>query len=168
MRAQRQNRDDGGMTSTQGSESATGLNAVVGVDGSENSRAALNWALHHVAGHGGGSVRAVMSWTYAPVAAAGYGFGGSLPPAESMEEATKGALDALLETVTAPEGVEVVPVVREGAPSHVVLDEGDGADLIVLGKRGHGGFLGLLIGSVATQVANHASCPVVIVPAHHD
>ena len=67
-----------------------------------------------------------------------------------------------------PEGVEVVPVVREGAPSHVVLDEGEGADLIVLGKRGHGGFLGLLIGSVATQVANHASCPVVIVPAHHD
>ena len=123
------------MTSTQGSDSATGLNAVVGVDGSENSRAALNWALHHVAGHGGGSVRAVMSWTYAPVAAAGYGFGGSLPPAESMEEATKGALDALLETVTAPEGVEVVPVVREGAPSHVVLDEGEGADLIVLGTN---------------------------------
>ena len=139
--------------------------AVVGVDGSANSRSALQWAVDHVAGRGGGTIRAVMSWTYAPVAAAGYGFGGSLPPAESMTDATDAALQSVLESVTAPDGVVIEPVAREGTAAHVLLEEAAEADLIVIGKRGHGGFFGLLIGSVATQVANHASCPVVIVPA---
>ena len=139
--------------------------AVVGVDGSANSRSALGWALDHVAAHGGGTIRLVMSWTYAPVAAAGYGFGGSLPPAESMTDATAAALADVVAGLTVPDGVTVEEVVREGTAAHVLLEESAGADLLVIGKRGHGGFLGLLIGSVTTQVANHASCPVVIVPS---
>lgn len=142
--------------------------AVVGVDGSANSRSALLWAIDHVAGRGGGVVRVIMSWTYAPVAAAGYGFGGSLPPAESMTDATEAALRSVIEDVTAPAGVEIQPVAREGTSAHVLLEEAKTADIVVLGKRGHGGFLGLLLGSVATQVANHASCPVVIVPAERE
>lgn len=141
-----------------------GAVAVVGVDGSSNSRAALDWALDHVHRQGGGVVRVVMSWSYPPMAAAGYPLGGGLPPAEAMSEATDAALADMVADLDVPDDVVVEPVVREGAAASAVLAEAEGADIVVVGKRGHGGFLGLLLGSVATQVANHAPCPVVIVP----
>ncbi|MBX7068182.1 MAG: universal stress protein [Microthrixaceae bacterium] len=140
--------------------------AVVGFDGSENSTAALQWAFDHVRRLGGGDIKVVMAWNYAPTAVGGYGIGGSLPPAESMQEVTERALADALEGVTPPEGVTVTQVVREGPASKVLVEEAAGSEVLVVGKRGHGGFLGLLIGSITNQVANHASCPVVIVPAH--
>ena len=66
--------------------------AVVGFDGSANSAAALQWAFDHVRRLGGGTIKVVMSWSYAPSAMSGYGIGGSLPPAESMQEASEAAL----------------------------------------------------------------------------
>ena len=59
-------------------------------------------------------------------------------------------------------------VVREGAASKVLIDEAEDAEVLVVGKRGHGGFLGLLMGSITNQVANHATCPVVIVPSEDE
>lgn len=147
------------------SDASTEFVAVVGVDGSANSMSALQWALRHVAAHGGGIVRAVMCWGYTTVGAVGLNLGGSLPPAESMQLATEQALDDLLADVVAPNGVTITSTVAEGTAATVILDNSTDADLIVLGKRGHGGFLGLLLGSVANQVANHANSPVVIVPA---
>lgn len=82
-----------------------------------------------------------------------------------MQLATEQALDDLLADVVAPNGVTITSTVAEGTAATVILDNSTDADLIVLGKRGHGGFLGLLLGSVANQVANHANSPVVIVPA---
>lgn len=143
----------------------SGFVAVVGVDGSANSRAALDWAIGHVHQQGGGVVRAVMSWSYPPMAAAGYPLGGGLPPAEAMSEATDAALEELVAGIVLTDDVVIEPVVREGAAASAVIAEAEGADVVVVGKRGHGGFLGLLLGSVATQVANHAPCPVVIVPS---
>lgn len=140
--------------------------AVVGFDGSENSTAALHWALDHVRRLGGGTLKVVTSWNYAPAAVGGYGIGGSLPPAESMQEVTEQGLTEALASVTVPEGVTVESVVREGPAAKILIEEAEGAEILVVGKRGHGGFLGLLIGSITNQVANHASCPVVIVPAH--
>ena len=49
--------------------------------------------------------------------------------------------------------------------AQVLVDEADGADLLVVGSRGHGGFAGLLLGSVSQQCAHHAPCPVVIIRA---
>ena len=139
--------------------------AVVGYDGSANSTAALAWAMNHVSRLGGGTIKVVMSWNYAPTAVSGYGIGGSLPPAESMQEATVQALSEALAGVTPPAGVVLEQVAAEGSAASVLLEEAKGAEIIVVGKRGHGGFLGLLMGSIANQVANHASCPVVIVPS---
>ena len=54
----------------------------------------------------------------------------------------------------------------EEDPAPALLAAARGADLLVLGSRGHGGFADLLLGSVSLQCAHHASCPVVIVRGH--
>jgi len=59
--------------------------------------------------------------------------------------------------------VEIERRVVEGRPAAVLVNESQGADLLVVGSRGHGGFAGLLLGSVSQQCAHHAACPVVIV-----
>ncbi|MGY0236620.1 universal stress protein [Longispora urticae] len=75
-----------------------------------------------------------------------------------------GFLEELAEQVrrTRP-GLETVPEVVPGGPSAVLVERSRTADLVVVGARGHGGFLELLAGSVATQVATHAHCPAVVV-----
>jgi nucleotide-binding universal stress UspA family protein len=55
-------------------------------------------------------------------------------------------------------------VVREGNAAAVLVAESQGAEMLVVGSRGRGGFSGLLLGSVSQQAAHHATCPVVIVP----
>ncbi|NLA36235.1 MAG: universal stress protein [Actinobacteria bacterium] len=138
---------------------------VVGVDGSPNSIAAIEWAASYLASSGGGTLKAVMSWTYPAAAVSSMGIGGAVPPADAMHEATVEALAEVLGGIEIPESVTVESHALEGAPSSALIESGKDADLIVIGKRGHGGFLGLLMGSVATQVVNHAPCPVVVVPA---
>jgi nucleotide-binding universal stress UspA family protein len=59
--------------------------------------------------------------------------------------------------------VDVTELVVEKAPVPALLDEASTDDLLVVGSRGRGGFSGLLLGSVSQQVAQHATCPVVIV-----
>ena len=146
--------------------SPSGLVVVVGVDGSPNSMAALEWAAKHLNEHGGGTLKAVMSWTYPAAAVTSMGIGGSVPPADAMQEATVEALDAFVGEVTIPASITVERIAVEGSPASELLAQSEHADLLVIGKRGHGGFLGLLIGSVTNQVVNHAACPVVVVPAH--
>lgn len=137
---------------------------VVGVDGSASARAALRFALVE-ARLRGDAVRAVAAW-HVPIAA----YGGALVPPDpalvaDLEPQTRRTLDrALAEVADEAAGLELEPVVREGLPARVLLEEAEGADLLVVGSRGLGGFRGLLLGSVSQQCAHHAPCPVVIVP----
>jgi nucleotide-binding universal stress UspA family protein len=135
---------------------------VVGIDGSEESKRALRWALEEARVRKS-RVLAVHAWTYQFAAGAGY-----LPTADpeflpSVEGEAAQVLDEALAEV-GTEGVEVERLVVEGPPAATLVDAAGGADLLVVGSRGRGGFSGLLLGSVSQQCAHHAPCPVVIVP----
>lgn len=137
---------------------------VVGVDGSESARDALAWALAE-ARLRGVPVRVVCAWSV-PVPVYGGPFVAVPDPTvtPSFEDAVRKtvaeSIDALGE---AADGIEVEQLVVEGAAAQVLVEAAAAADLLVVGSRGHGGFAGLLLGSVSQQAAQHATCPVVIV-----
>ena len=139
---------------------------VVGVDGSRGARAALRFAVAE-AELRQACVRAVMAW-HLPYYGGMAGMPLPLDP-EGIEDAFRSDLDALVDEADAsslPAPVERVLV--QGTPAAVLLDHAADASLLVVGSRGRGGFVGLLLGSVSQQVAAHAPCPVVIVPAKEE
>jgi nucleotide-binding universal stress UspA family protein len=131
---------------------------VVGVDGSDPSKDALTWAVQYAA-LVGAAVEAVISWSY-PTS---YGIGGVYPEWSPESDARQ----TLTDTVTAVLGSDVpsnlTQLVREGNAAQVLLDESKDAQMLVVGSRGHGGFAGLLLGSVSANCAEHAHCPVLVV-----
>ncbi|WP_030160817.1 universal stress protein [Glycomyces sp. NRRL B-16210] len=132
---------------------------VVGIDGSDPSRRALEWALRQ-ARLQGAAILAVQAWELPDI----YGTGAMVMPGEQFSESAQEALNATVGAVAAewPD----VPIAREavqGHPAKVLLDKAKGAELLVVGSRGHGGFIGALIGSVSHRVIQHASCPVVVI-----
>lgn len=137
---------------------------VVGIDGSESARAALDWAWDE-AERWGAELEVVHAWSY-PYA---YGVEGAVvvPPQTLSADAAKLVDEEIAELRTRKgDSVRMSLVVEEGGAAHTLLDRGKDAAMIVVGARGHGGFLSLLVGSVADQVVHHAECPVVVVRAH--
>lgn len=136
---------------------------VVGVDGSSGSRIALRWA-HAEAELRGARLEVVAAWQY-PVTTSLPAFG-AMPAPEDLSVQSRDSLVALLaeEGITASGPVAVSTLVAEGSASQVLIDAAKDAALLVVGSRGHGGFSGLLIGSVSQQCVTHAPCPVVVVP----
>ena len=134
---------------------------VVGVDGSPASVRALRWALGQ-AELTGAEVKAVYAWQVPAM----YGATAMSMPGEQLAEIAESTLDEILDHVVGD--AHVVPVSRvlvQAHPAKALLEESEGADLLVVGSRGHGGFVGALIGSVSQQVVQHATCPVVVVRA---
>jgi nucleotide-binding universal stress UspA family protein len=139
---------------------------VVGVDSSACSVEALRWALAY-ARLTGGSVEAVTAWQVPPmyVYAAGWRPTG-IDDAAIIRYAEK----SLAETVAQVQGefdnqVAVTTRVLGGPAAQVLLDAGKGAQLMVLGSRGHGAFAGMLLGSVSQHCVQHTTGPTVVVPA---
>ncbi len=139
---------------------------VVGMDGSEGAQRALAWAAAESALRGC-PVRAVyiidrryLDSDLGVLVA---------PSASELEAEATGILDRALEAIgELPEGVEVrkevVHAERHGIVGTLLDQASQDAELLVVGSRGHGGFAGLLLGSVSHQVLQHAACPVVVVP----
>jgi nucleotide-binding universal stress UspA family protein len=131
---------------------------VVGIDGSEESKQALRWA-RDLALAIDARVEAVAVWQYPPT----YGWT-YLPtewnPADDMDKVLTTCVDEVFGPHR-PARVELI--VREGQPSSVLVEASKGATMLVVGSRGHGGFAGLLLGSVSSAVAEHATCPVLVV-----
>jgi len=130
---------------------------VVGVDGSDQSRTALRWGAA-IAKSSGARLDAVIAWNYNTGYGAGYLPDDRNPSTEADKVLTQ-AVDAVF-GAERPDSMRLA--VREGQPARVLLDESEGALMLVVGSRGHGGFMGLLLGSVSASVAEHATCPVLV------
>jgi nucleotide-binding universal stress UspA family protein len=153
---------------------------VVGIDGSQGSLTALRWALGEARARARARkipVHAVFAWQYRP--GGGDSNLGSMfplayrpdaPAVADIATSMKELLDAAVSKTTESDpdsATDPVPITLEtieGHPAHVLLDSVGGCDLLVVGSRGHGGFVGTLLGSVSHQVLSHSRCPVVVVP----
>ena len=136
---------------------------VVGVDGLESSEAALRWAIRQ-AGLTGAAVEAVTAWQVPP--------GSGLVPAADLpdyqDDARTVLTEAIAGTCAADPEVEVRPRVVQGPAGPALVAAADGADLLVVGYRGHGGLTEGVLGSVGQYCVRHASCPVVIMRGKHE
>ena len=137
---------------------------VVGVDGSASSEQALRWALRQ-AELTGATVEAVIAWHFHYLSSSHV-----VLPTDVLAPSTdfrKIAERVLADTVSRATGGDLhAPVtqeVLEGDAAAVLVRESAGADLLVVGSRGHGGFAEALLGSVGQHCVHHAACPVVII-----
>ncbi len=130
---------------------------VVGVDGSPGSRNALAWAVDEARVRGS-AVTAVHAWPGVSELVA------RSTEAHRREGLAQQLLDRIVGELPDP-GVEVRRVLCPGSPGSCLVDESAEAELVVVGRRGLGGFAGLLLGSTSHQVLAHAQCPVAVVPS---
>ena len=137
---------------------------VVGVDGSAGSLTALRWAMG-TASDTGATVEAITAWELPFVLV-----DGCQPELATWLKDAQRDAHARLEAAVAGArhghgaDADVVLNVVEGAPAPVLIEWSKGADLLVVGSRGRGGFASLLLGSVSAQCVHHAEVPVVVVP----
>jgi nucleotide-binding universal stress UspA family protein len=139
---------------------------VVGVDASAESVAALRWAARYATATGA-RVRALLAWHY-PGAVGG-------PPIEKAPEAIHDQTDAqmheTLDAAIAKAGQEAAGVERHtayGHPAQALIEASNEADLLVVGRHGHGAFTGMLLGSVSIHCVTSAHCPVVVIRGHDE
>jgi len=139
---------------------------IVGIDGSAHSRRALRWALNEAAIRQAPLTVLTVNQAVSGYSGTAVAYPGDEERTEKARDAAQEETDSVLEmtdTASRPPSVTVRAV--SGLPSKALLDAAADADMIVVGSRGAGGFKRLLMGSVSTQVSNHAHCPVVVIPA---
>lgn len=133
---------------------------VVGVDGSSSSNEAVEWAAKQAALTGSALVL-LAAWH---VPAMAYGSLVPLPQDLDLRGATAELVDKVADAVEKQHpGLDIVRKVAEGQPALALLEEAEGANLLVVGSRGHGAFAGMLLGSVSEYCVTHAAIPVVVV-----
>jgi len=135
---------------------------IVGIDGSPASKAALRWALEEA------ELRrlpllAIYAYESSPVSTTSQALHLIETDFAEYRAAGERILDEALEEVAANASVQPERIVMEGPPAAALIEAAGEDDLLVVGSRGHGGFAGLLLGSVSEQCARHARSPVVIV-----
>ena len=140
---------------------------LVGVDGSPHSRKALEWAGDEAAHHGSNLV-VVTAYLAPPPPPSGPTSSvtehiATSPGEAAGETAERLLMEAIRDVLGEDPPVLVQPRVREGNAAKALIDLSEDADLLVVGTRGHGGFAGMLLGSVSQNVAAYARCTVVVV-----
>lgn len=131
---------------------------VVGVDGSSSSKAALAWAIGE-AQRTGAVVEAVTAWDFPPT----YGYAAPVIDVDWQGLAAGVLTDAITEVAAVAGPAAIRHRVRQGNAARVLLDASGDADLLVVGSRGHGGFVEALLGSTSQHCVHHATCPVVVI-----
>ncbi|MGV9254592.1 universal stress protein [Streptomyces sp. NPDC003697] len=137
---------------------------VVGVDGSPSSYEALRWAARY-ARLVDGTVEAIHAWD--TPSAIGWS-GPAIDPEFDFEQARERFSQELRSVFPDEQSVELRKHLVEGDPSEVLIRASQGAEVLVVGSRGRGGFARAMLGSVSQRCAQHAACPVVVVRQKHD
>lgn len=137
---------------------------VVGIDGSDYSPAALRLA---------GRLASALAAPLEVITCLGYSDfylpehlppGSGIDPAEELKAVARRLMEQAIDRAFGPERPEhLTAVVKVGSPSKVLVEESRNAQMLVVGRRGHGGLLGQLMGSVSAACAAHAHCPVLVV-----
>jgi nucleotide-binding universal stress UspA family protein len=136
---------------------------VVGVDGSALATNALEFAIEEARLR-----KAELHVTYAyPVMASRVTGSTGKDYYEQVEAEAKEFLQGIMATAPSTEGLEVEWLGVPGNPSEVLIEASRGATLLVVGSRGQGGFIGLMMGSVSTQCVHYSHCPVLVVREGH-
>lgn len=132
---------------------------VVGYDGSPSSNKSVEWAGRQ-AELTGSTLEVVVAWEWPKT------YGAPVPLPEGFNphaDARSIAEDAGKLVAEHHPDVHARLVTREGHPAPVLVEASKGADLLVVGSRGHGEFFGMLLGSVSEHCVTNAACPVVVV-----
>jgi nucleotide-binding universal stress UspA family protein len=149
------------MTSEQGGAPAQATNTgriVVGIDGSAAATEALHWAAHQ-AELTGSTLEIIMTWDWPP----SYGWAMPYPSDFDPEHGVQAVVEqAASDLRTGYSGIEVTGRALQGHPAPILVEASKGADLLVVGCRGHGEFVGMLIGSVSEYCVTNAHCPVLV------
>jgi nucleotide-binding universal stress UspA family protein len=139
---------------------------IVGVDGSDHSGRALEWAIREAGLRGAAltvlAVHQVASnhWTGNPEL-----YPADQPATDAVRRAAEDAVQKAVTKAGEPGPASVTVRAVSGLAAQEIVQASSDADLVVVGSRGGGGFGRLLMGSVSSQVVHHAACPVVVVPA---
>jgi nucleotide-binding universal stress UspA family protein len=128
---------------------------VVGIDGSEGARRALEWA----------AAQARLTGSVLDIVTASGESHALADPHVNRETEQKDIDEASVQARTVAPGATIATRVFDGAPAPVLIEESEGADLLVVGTRGRGGFASLVLGSVSRRCVHQAHCPVVVVSA---
>jgi nucleotide-binding universal stress UspA family protein len=135
---------------------------VVGVDGSAHSRKALERAVNEAAVHHVPLTVLTVHQAVRDVYGSASHYTDDASLTDKARQAAQAEVDQVLSGLSAkPESVTVTAV--HGLPAEELIKASEGADMIVLGRRGTGGFGRLLLGSVTSQVAHHSRCALLIV-----
>jgi nucleotide-binding universal stress UspA family protein len=135
---------------------------VVGHDGSKCSQEALVWAAA-LAGRAGLDLHVVRAWSMMSAPKPSSWEPGYVPPLTDYEQAVHDELTAHVKAARLDPTARVTCHVVHKSPAQGLMSAAAGADLMVLGARGRGGFSGLLLGSVSDQLVHHAPCPVTVI-----
>ncbi len=135
---------------------------VVGVDGSESSRHALRWAARQ-AQLTGANLEVVITWELPTTFGWVPPYPSDFNPAGDAQQAADEEVNAALSSYP---DVEAQTTVVEGHPAPTLVEASRGAELLVLGSRGHGEFAGMLLGSVTQHLVSTAHCPVLVWRRH--
>jgi nucleotide-binding universal stress UspA family protein len=131
---------------------------VVGIDGSPASLVALEWATRQ-AELTNSALRIVGTWNW-PTS---LGWTIPIPDGFDPQQNVEKALDQVEADIRAKHPtIEISTGALQGHPAPILVEESKGADLLVVGSRGHGEFVGMLIGSVGEYCATNAHCPVLV------
>jgi nucleotide-binding universal stress UspA family protein len=136
---------------------------VVGHDGSGCAQEALTWAAQ-LADRARWPLHVVRAWRIATAPKPPSWEPGYVPPITDYEKAVQADLESDVAAVLGPERTRTVTChVVHAPPVRALIEAAEGAEVLVVGARGRGGFAGLLLGSVSDQVTHHAPCPVTVV-----